>query len=271
MFTPARRPRFAALKFSGMLRGRRAAVMSTVPPELIEVAYEEYAREYLRKLPLEHFMESTAQARQREITLASLALVRAAWPAFHVFNELLVQYPLKRRKRPGQVVPDNMVVVSEEPITAELSYSTPAQPAGPFWVMEYVSRNNKRKDYKESFRKYERELRVPYYLIFHPEKQDLRLYRHTGEKYVKVKPNEQGRYPVPEVKIEVALLDGWVRFWYQGKLLPLPAELQRDLDAARRQAKELERRLADEQKARRAAEEELARLRALLEQRDRNG
>jgi Uma2 family endonuclease len=238
--------------------------MSTVPTELIEVAYEEYAREYLRKLPPEHFMESTAQARQREITLASLALVRAARAAIHVFNELLVQYPVKRRKRPGQVVPDNMVVVSEEPITAELSYSTPVQPAGPFWVMEYVSRNNKRKDYKESFRKYERELRVPYYLIFYPDKQDLRLYRHTGEKYVKVKPNEHGRYAVSELKIEVALLDGWVRFWYEGKLLPLPEELQRDLD-------EVKHRLAEEKKARRAAEDEVVRLRRLLEQRDKNG
>ena len=38
-------------------------------------------------------MEATPQATQREITLESLALVRAARSDFHLFNELLVQYP----------------------------------------------------------------------------------------------------------------------------------------------------------------------------------
>jgi hypothetical protein len=83
------------------------------------------------------------------------------------------------------------------------------------------------------------------------------------------------------LELEVALLVGWVRFWYQGELLPLPADLQRDLDETRRQLAE-ERRRADEatqqvhqeRQARLAAEEELARLRAQLEQarrRPRNG
>lgn len=39
-----------------------------------------------------------------------------------VFNELLVQYPMPRRKRLGQVVPDNMVVLHPQPIDAEGSY-----------------------------------------------------------------------------------------------------------------------------------------------------
>ena len=43
----------------------------------MEILYYEAAQEYLRSLPLEHFMESTPQAHQREITLASLALVHA--------------------------------------------------------------------------------------------------------------------------------------------------------------------------------------------------
>ncbi len=44
---------------------------TTKPRAIIAVAYEEYAREYLRSLPMEHFMEATAQAQQREITLES--------------------------------------------------------------------------------------------------------------------------------------------------------------------------------------------------------
>ena len=79
---------------------------------------------------------------------------------------------------------------------------------------------------------------------------------------------------------EVALLDGWVRFWYQGELLPLPADLERALeqerhradeathradeanrraDEATRQAAELQRRLAQ-------AEQELAQFRAFSHQ-----
>jgi hypothetical protein len=94
---------------------------------LPEIAYEEEARAYLRSLPLEHFMESTAQATQREITLASLALVKARRPDVHVFNELLIQYPVRGRTKLGQVVPDNMVVVTTEPIEATSSYNVPRE------------------------------------------------------------------------------------------------------------------------------------------------
>jgi Uma2 family endonuclease len=224
-----------------------------LPRALQEIAYEREAQAYLRSLPPEHFMEASAQGTQRAITLASLALVKARRPDFHVFNELLVQYPVRGQRKPGQVVPDNMVVHTTEPIRAGNSYNVPLEPAPPFWVMEYVSKGNERKDYEDSFHKYERDLKVPYYLIFYPDTQDLTLYRHNKRKYVTVKPNAQGRYPIPELDLEVALLDGWVRFWYQGELLPLPDELQRELDAARQQLAETTRR-ADEEK-RRADEE----------------
>ena len=81
------------------------------PRILLEIRYYEAAQEYLRKLPLEHFMEATPQATQRMITLESLDLVRAQRADFHLFNELLVQYPLPRRKKPGQVVPDQFTVL----------------------------------------------------------------------------------------------------------------------------------------------------------------
>src|ERR1700722_2322865 len=131
-------------------RIRRTMMPTELPRALIEVRYYDAAQEYLRNLPPEHFMEATPQATQREITLESLALVRAQRPEVQVFNELLVQYPLPRRKRPGQVVPDNMVVIHSEPIQAEGSYDVPLQPVGPFWMLEYVSRSNRRKDYDDN-------------------------------------------------------------------------------------------------------------------------
>ena len=255
---------------------------SSVPRALLEVRYYQAAQEYLRNLSDENHMEATAQAHQREITLASFALIHAARPEVQYFNELLVQYPQDGTRRPGQVVPDNMVVLHDQPIRAEGSYDLPLQPVPPFWVLEYVSKNNRRKDYEQSMDKYEHHLRVPYYLLFVPDEQELTLYRHTGEKYVSVKPNEQGRYAVVELELELGIVDGWVRYWFRGELLPLPADLQQALDqerqarlTAERQAEEARRaRLAAEQQAEDArqaqltaeqraerAEQELARLR----------
>ena len=211
-------------------------------------------------------MESTPQATQRTITLESLDLLRAHRANVRVFNELLVQYALRGRRRYGQVVPDNMVVLTEEPIRAKSSYNVELEPAPPFWVLEYVSESNKRKDYKDSFKKYERHLKVPYYLIFDPDTQELRLYHHAGERYQLVAANAAGRYPIPELDLEVGLLDGWVRFWYQGQLLLLPAELQRRADTEQRRADEMAQRAAAEAAARAALEREVAELRARLRQ-----
>src|SRR5712664_1851907 len=100
--------------------------MSTDKPrQLLRIAYEKAAEADLRSLPPEHFMEATPQASQREITVASLALVKAQRPEVQYFNELLVQYPYGRRQRIRQVVPDKMVVLHPEPIRAIGSYDIP--------------------------------------------------------------------------------------------------------------------------------------------------
>ena len=117
-------------------------------------------------------------------------------------------------------------------------------------MLEYVFKFNKRKDYEDNFDSYERALKVPYYLLFYPDVQDLTLYRHTGRKYLSVKPNGNGRYALPEQKIEVVLVNGWVRYWHLGKMLPLPGEMQQELEK--------------EREARLAAERELQILRAQL-------
>ncbi len=236
---------------------------ANLPLALQEIAYEREAQAYLRSLPLEHFMEGISQSTQRKITLESLDLLQLRRADVRVFSELLVQYPVRGRRKLGQVVPDNMVVLTSSPIRAELSYNVPLEPARPFWVLEYVSRGNPRKDYEDSFRKYERELKVPYYLVFYPDLGELTLYRHNKRKYVKVKPNAQGRLPIRDLELEVALLDGWVRYWHRGALLPLPADLQHELEETRRQVEE-EKRRADA--ARRQAEEEKRRADTLRQQ-----
>lgn len=239
-----------------------------LPRVLQEVAYEQEAQAYLRSLPPEHFMEATPQATQRKITLESFDLMHAHRPDVQLFNELLVQYPRKRRPL-GQVVPDNMVVLTTEVVRASTSYNVALEPAPPFWMLEYVSKNSKRKDYEDSFKKYERELKVPYYLSFYPDNEEMTLYRHNGRRDVSVKPDEHGRCALPELELEVGLLDGWVRYWFRGQLLPLPADLQRDLDQLRRQVEE-EKRRADGEKRRADGEKRRAdELRQKLEQAER--
>lgn len=255
--------------------------MSTIPRAFIATTYAEAALDYLRELRThhpEHFMEAAAQGTQRKITLESLDLVHARRPEVQIFNELLVQYPRDGQKRPGQVVPDNMVVIHPEPIDVEGSFDTPLQPVGPFWMLEYVSKFNRRKDYEDNFDRYEKELRVPYYLTFYPDNQEVTLYRLERGRYVTVLPNEDGRYSIAELEMEVALLDGWVRFWFRGELLPLPADLVRKVDELNRELREtrqerdrareqvdtIQQKLDAEKEARLAVEQELERLRAQL-------
>ncbi len=239
--------------------------MSTDKPrQLLRIEYEKAAEAYLKSLPPEHFMEATPQATQRKITLESLALVHARRPEIQYFNELLIQYPHGRGRRIHQVVPDNMVVVHPEPIRAYGSYDLPLQPVAPFWVLEYVSKGSERKDYEDSFRKYERELRVPYYLLFYPDNQELTLFRHDGRKYATVGANAAGRHPIPELELEVALWEGWARYWFRGDLLPLPADLHRDLDETRRQLLQAREETRQAQEIARQAQEREQRLLAKL-------
>lgn len=235
--------------------------MPTVPSGPMTVEdYDAAARAYLASLPLSHFMESTPQATQRKITLESFDLVHAAREDVQCFNELLIQYPGVKRKKLGQVVPDNFVVVYPTAIDAVGSFNTELQPVGPILVLEYVSAGNKRKDYEDNFKRYEKELKVPYYLIFNPDREEVALYHLGAKGYIAIQENGSGRFEVPELELEVALHEGWVRFWFRGELLPLPADLlkQRDEERSARREAEQARKKAEARAA--AAEAELARL-----------
>ena len=42
----------------------------------------------------------------------------------------------------------------------------------------------------------------------------------------------------------MAILDGWVRFWFEGELLPLPGEWVKERDAAKAENEELRKEIA---------------------------
>jgi hypothetical protein len=252
-------------------------MIPTLPPDTdlkrLKLHYEWAEQRYLKSLPLEHFMESTPQATQRKITLESFDLIHVARKDVQCFNELLVQYPIAGAapEKPGQVVPDNMVVLYPKPIEAEGSFMTPLQPVGPFLVLEYVSKSSRRKDEEVNYEKYERELKVPYYLLFYPDADEFSLFRLGENKYTAVRQNPSGRCPIPELELEVGLLDKWMRYWFRGELLPLPADLLRErdaalkqLDASRQQLDASRQQFDAERAARLAAEAELVKLREEL-------
>lgn len=242
----------------------------TVPPgtdlKRLKLIYELAERRYLKSLPLEHFMESTPQATQRKITLESFDLIHVSRPDVQCFNELCVIYPIPGEDpdTPGKVVPDNMVVIHSQTIVAEGSYMTPLQPVGPFVVLDYVSKSSVWKDEETSYSKYEKELKVPYYLLFYPDADELTLFKLKDGKYSTVLPNALGRYAIPELELEVALLGKWMRYWFRGELLPLPADLLKERDAERAGRLAAEKQVEAERQARQAAETELAKLREEL-------
>ncbi len=232
-------------------------------PARTQLIYDWAADRYLQSLPLEHFMESSEQSMQREITLESLALVRATRPDVQVFSEMLIQYPIAGEDpdEPARVVPDTMVIVWPTPLAPLKAFHIPNQKARPTLVMEYVSQSNRRKDYEDNYKKYERDLKVPYYLVFDPEKQDLTVFHLKRRKYVAIEANDAARLAIPELELEVAILDRWVRFWHRGKLLALPGELLNQLNAKDDQLAASQEQLSASRDQLRMAETEINRLR----------
>jgi hypothetical protein len=146
---------------------------------------------------------------------------------------LLVLYQLPDNDEIQRVVPGNMVVLAEQRPVVDRSWNIPLQPVRPFLMFEYVSPSHLRKDYEDNLIRYEQHLQTPYYLLFQPEAQQLILYHLVGSRYVSVKPNSQGRYPIPELEMEIGIVDGWVRYWFRGELLELPNVMRRELRESR--------------------------------------
>ena len=193
-------------------------------------------------------MQSTFQTTQCKITLVSFDLICAVRPEIHIFSELLVQYgPISNLLR---VVPDNMVIIYEGEIEATGSYNMHNdEKSKPFLMIEYVSESNKRKDYVDNMVRYERDLHVPYYLLFEPENQVLSLFEmNARKKYVAVKANAQERFAIPELDLEVGILDSWVRYWFRGELQALPVELSEELDKTKAALKTAVRRLGQSER-----------------------
>jgi len=127
---------------------------------------------------------------------------------------------------------------------------------------------------------YEHILKVPTYVIFDPQNLLLDIRQLQNGQYVGQAPNAQGQYWIPEVNLFLGRWQGtrlgittdWLRWWDEsGNLLLWSSERvgeERQRAEQERQRAEQERQRAEQERQRAdVAEQELARLRAQLQER----
>jgi hypothetical protein len=159
------------------------------------------------------------RAEQRDITRWSFEVVRGARPDVQPVTNLLIQFPPEEKGVPERVCPDNAVFVHDEPLALRReSYDIPFRPVGPFLVCEYHEKKP-RHDERDLYA----QLQVPYFLYL--EGDALALFAFLNDGYAAVAKSAHGRFAIPELELEVALHDGWVRYWFRGELVPLPGEV----------------------------------------------
>jgi Uma2 family endonuclease len=233
--------------------------MSTVPEQRqwTREDYERAAQEYYLTLPLEHFMEATPQFSQRLILADALGWIHRHRPQLHFFGELCVLQFVEGQL--VRVVPDLMVVLGDLEDQKRGSYA-PELELPVFWALEIVSPSN-RGEYTEKRELYEQKLKVPYYLIYDPEAAPLQLclYRHDGTEYQIVRPNEHGRYPIQEIDLEIGLIDGWARLWFEGELVKTADEREEAFERQGEENREQQRQLTEKDDQLTEATEEMRR------------
>lgn len=189
--------------------------------------YEDAALEFQRSLTIEDIMEAHILTLLRASFLG-LMMLKRSYPELQLFNEVLVLYPFDGKLQ--RVVPDNMLVLNADPDREwnRTSYNLEYERDKPFLVVEYVSPSTGEKDRDdgESYHKYETHLCVPYYLIYDPESgKPLTLLRHDGHGYGAASVNQAGRFEIPELDLQIGVVDDLVRYWHDGSLLPIPTEV----------------------------------------------
>ncbi len=146
----------------------------------------------------------------------------------------------------------------------------------PILVLEIICNDQgEEKPGQAKFQLYERRLRIPYYVTFELETDELNAYQLQGGHYEQLPtsgPGEQALIRLPDLDLCIGRWWGsyegrerfWVR-WYDGagQLLPTGAELERQRAELERQRAEQERQRADRERSR--AERLAQRLRELGE------
>ncbi len=169
----------------------------------------------------------------------------------------------------ARVSPDAYVVFGSMPELRDSYMAWKEDGRLPDVVFEFTSRKTQREDTDSELPLYERVLRVPEYFLFDPTGDYLhpRLqgYRLTEGRYVRLELLDN-RLHSEKLGLDLVQSGEKMRFYdpIRNTFLPTALEQAKLVDAETRRAESETRRAEDEAAARRAAEEEIARLRAEL-------
>jgi hypothetical protein len=142
-------------------------------------------------------------------------------------------------------------------------------------IVELLSPTTKRKDRTEKRDLYARVFRTAEYFMHDPDTRKLEGLRLAGLSYRPIPPDERGRFWSEQLGASLGLWHGvvdgrkgdWVRLFHpDGSLVPTPEE---QAEAEHQRAEAQSQRADAECQRAEAAEAEIARLRALLDERNR--
>jgi len=143
-----------------------------------------------------------------------------------------------RRGDPRGVVSPDVYVVRGVPQRLRPTFKVWEEGgARPCFALEVTSHTTRENDLGEKMMRYRDDLRVAEYFLFDltgdwiPE--HLRAYRLEGGEYRRLTPGDGGRVMSEQLGLELARVDGHLRFYLPGAALPLPNRAER---AARAQA-----------------------------------
>ncbi len=147
----------------------------------------------------------------------------------------------------------------------------------PVIVLEFVSGDGSeerdRTPNRGKYWVYERAIRAKYYGIFESERDRIEMYEMENGLYRPMIPNAAGRFPIPELRVELGLwhgvIDGldlpWMR-WFDAEGIMLPSDnerAERNAERAQRNAERAERNAERAERNAERAERLATQLRAL--------
>jgi Uma2 family endonuclease len=136
----------------------------------------------------------------------------------------------------GALAPDWFVVLGVPPLLDGMlrrSYVLWQERVHPYVALEFVSRTGAeerdRTPNEGKFWIYENRIRPQFYGIYEVNPGRIEMYHLAGDSFVRMEPNERGRYHLPDLDVELGIWNGeylganlpWMRFFTRdGALLP---------------------------------------------------
>lgn len=187
-------------------------------------------------------VDNSLQPRQRMILTSSIypwLVLQHPDNAFYIGEDVGIYWKHTKMPLEGCKAPDWFYVPGVPKLLdgiARLSYVMWQEGVSPLMVTEFISRDgadeHDRTPQTGKFWVYEQGIRAPYYIIHSFESDEPEVFGLVRSRYKKIAANKHGRYPIPEMGVQLGVLEGphldyttnWLRFWDGDGNLLLHAE-----------------------------------------------